>query len=82
MPKDTTGELPNMPKLDGVGTAAQNYQTALEELVAAQEKKGTAGALLHKALVKAKRASIQINGYKFERIHTGPKDSIKVTKPK
>jgi len=77
-----TEQLPNMPPPDAVGTAAQKFRTALEKLEAAQEEKGETSAALFKSLVKAKRTSIQIDGYKFERIHTGPKDSIKVQKPK
>jgi hypothetical protein len=75
-------DLPNMPKPDGVGIAAQNFRTAIEKLEAAQEGKGEAADDLFKAMVKAKSYVIQINGYKFERVHTGPKDSIKVVKPK
>lgn len=75
-------ELPNMPKPDAVGTAAQRFRTSLEKLDAAQEEKGEASEALFKSLVRAKRTSIQIDGYKFERVHTGPKDSIKVQRPK
>ena len=77
-----TEELPNMPKPDGVGTAAQRFRTAIEKVDAAVEEKGEAMAALFRALVKAKRASIQIDGYKFEWVHVGPKDTIKVQKPK
>lgn len=80
--KDRTAELPNMPEPDKVGVCAQNFRTSLEKLEAAQMDKGEAMAALLKALTNAKRSSIQIDGYKFERVHTGPKDSIKVQKPK
>ena len=82
MAKNKTPELNGMPVPDSVGNAAQKFRTAIEKLEAAQEEKGETMQALFKALVSAKRSSIMINGYKFERQHTGPKDSIKVVKPK
>ncbi len=75
-------ELPNMPKPDRVGTVAQNFRTCLEKQEAIVEEKGELMLALVKAMRNAKRASIQIDGYRFEVLHTGPKDGIKVTKPK
>ncbi len=71
-----------MPKSDRVGTIAQNFRTCLEKQDAIIEEKGEIMLSLVKALRSAKRSSIQIDGYKFEVQHTGPKDGIKVTKPK
>ena len=71
-----------MPKPDGVGTAAQNFRTTIEKIDALVEEKGEREMALFKALRRAKRASIQIDGYKFDIQHTDPKDKIKVTKPK
>lgn len=79
---DNTQALPGMPAPDKVGTCAQAFRTALEKLEAAQEEKGETMMALYRALVSAKRTSIQIDGYKFERFHVGPKDVIKVQKPK
>lgn len=80
--REKTPELKGMPAPDGVGLAAQNFRTSLERLEEAQNVKGECMDALIKSLTRAKRSSIQIDGYKFERQHTGPKDSIKVTKPK
>ena len=71
-----------MPEPDRVGVCAQNFRTVLEKEAALREDKGEASAALYKALVSSKRTSIQIDGYKFERFHKGPQDTIKVTKPK
>lgn len=80
--KPKTDELPGMPAPDGVGLAAQKFQTSLEKLESAQLEKGDCMTALYKALVKAKRTSITVNGYTFERHHQGPRDTIKVKKPK
>ncbi len=77
-----TDELPGMPKPDGVGLAAQNFRTTIEKIDTLIEEKGENEMALFKALKKARRASIQIDGYKFDIQHTGPKDKIKITKPK
>ena len=81
-PDTKTTELPHMPKPDAVGTAAQRFRTSIEKLDAAHAEKGEAMENLFKSLVRAKRSSIQLDGFKFERFTPGPKDTIKVTKPK
>lgn len=65
-----------------LGAAAQNFQAAIEKLTAAQEEKGERMDELIKALKHAKRYIFQCGGYKFELVHQGPKDTIKVLKPK
>lgn len=83
MPTQTkTAELPNMPKPDAIGLHAQNLRTAIEKLDAASEEKGEAIDKLMKAMRRAKRHNIRIDGYVFEFHHQGAKDSIKVVKPK
>lgn len=82
MPRIKQAELTNMPAPDKVGTIAQNFRTIIQRIKDAAEEKGEQEALLIKALRSAKRSSIQIDGFKFEVFHAGPKDSIKVTKPK
>jgi hypothetical protein len=71
-----------MPKPDGVGTAAQRLRTAIEKLDACKDEKDEAVENLMKSLVDAKRRDISIDGYKFEMRHEGPKDTIKIVKPK
>lgn len=82
MPKEKPQELPNMPEPEGLGLAAQNFRTAIEKCDAAAEEKGEAMQALYRALVKSKRTSISIDGFVFERFHQGPRDTIKVKKPK
>lgn len=69
-------------KLDATGKAAQRFGKALEALEDAQDEKGAASEALIKAMKKAKRLRITVNGYDFQIIHEGPKDKVKVTKPK
>lgn len=75
MPKATEESGP-------LGAAAQNFQAAIEKLTAAQEDKGERMDELIKALRHAKRYSFQCSGFKFELVHQGPKDTIKITRPK
>jgi len=84
MPRKKTEqpELNNMPAPDKVGVCATNFRTCLERVQEATEAKGEAMMALIKSMRSAKRTSIQVDGYRFEVNHTGPKDSIKVTKPK
>ena len=68
--------------IDGVGKAARKYLEAIEAHEGTGKHRGETEANLIRALRKAKRTSIQIEGWKFNHNHTGPKDSIKVQKPK
>ncbi len=81
-PKLVTPDLPEMPKPDGVGKAADRMKDAIEACVEAVEEKGEAESALIKALKAAKRTSIQVGGYKFQYKHTGPTDKITVQKAK
>lgn len=69
-------------KLDGVGKAARRFLEALDAVEKASTEKGESSAALISALKRSKRTSIQVEGYKFEYHHVGPKDTIKVVKPK
>jgi hypothetical protein len=67
-------------KLDGVGKAARKYKDAIDTYDAASESKGVAMENLIDALKRAKKTSIQCEGWKFDVAHTGPKDTIRVHK--
>ena len=69
-------------KLDSVGKCAKRMKNALEALEAAQDEKGAASEALQKALKKSKRLTTSFDGYRFQLHHVGPKDTIKVDKPK
>lgn len=71
-----------MPKLDKIGKAGVRFKESLKELEKATKEKGDAADNLIRAMKQAKRYILQIEGYKFEYIHSGPKDNIKVQKPK
>lgn len=71
-----------IPKLDGVGKAANRMAEAIKLCDEAAEEKGEAESNLIAALRRAKRTSIKVSGYGFNLSHIGPKDKIVVQKPK
>ena len=75
-------ELEGMPERDGVGKAGKRYKDAVEALDAAQNEKGEAMQSLINALKKARRTSVQVEGYHFQYKHNGPSDKILTKKPK
>lgn len=89
--KDKPGRKPKIvqmeavalvPKMDGVGKAAKRFAESLTSLDEARDERGEAEQNLINSLKKAKRTSFQTLGFKFFLNHSGPKDSIKVQKPK
>lgn len=69
-------------KLDSVGKCAKRLKQAIEELEAAQDEKGAASEALQKSMKDANRLTTSFDGYRFQLHHVGPKDTIKVDKPK
>lgn len=75
-------DLPGMPKPSGPGRIAREYLDVLEEIEKKTTEKGDLMQSLINSIKKAKRTSVQVDGYKFNLKHRGPEDKITVQKPK
>lgn len=77
-----TGKLKVAAPTDKISKAAQRLKKAIDCLEVATDEKGASVENLVKAMRKAKRYRITVAGMAFELNHVGPKDTIKVVKPK
>jgi hypothetical protein len=71
-----------IPKLDAVGRAAKKMTEAIKNVAEWTEAKGNAEGGLIKAMKKARRTSINCEGFSLFLDHKGPVDKIKIQKPK
>lgn len=75
-------ELAGMPEPSGSGKIAREYLEILEAIEQKITAKGDKMQALVNSMKKAKRTSVQVDGYTFNLKHRGPEDRITVNKPK
>lgn len=74
-------ELPGMPALDGVGKAARKFLDARDAVETAKDNQQEAMSNVINALKRAKRKTINCDGYTIEYVHKEAVDRLKVKKP-
>lgn len=75
-------EIPNIPKRDAVGEAAAQLTAIISKQKSLSVERGVVAETLCNEMIKAKRASVSIDGFTFLLQQKEAEDSVKVIAPR